>query len=37
VVSQPSLKQETPCGSSGWEGSRQRALSLPEAPFVRAE
>jgi len=37
VVSQPSLKQETPCGSSGWEGSRQRALSLPEAPSVRAE
>ena len=31
-VSYPSLKQESPCGSSGWGNN-----SLPEAPSVRAE
>jgi len=31
-VSYPSLKQESPCGSSGWGDN-----PLPEAPSVRAE
>lgn len=31
-ISYPSLKQESPCGSSGWGNN-----PLPEAPSVRAE
>jgi len=31
-ASYPSLKQESPCGSSGWGNN-----PLPEAPSVRAE
>ncbi len=36
-TSYPSLKQESPCGSSGWSNSRQRVVFLPEVPSVRVE